>query len=96
MKILILSRYDRRGASSRLRTMQYIPYLSRAGFDVEVASLFDADYLDADVCRPAVYRFHETLLLEPASPTEKLRGSGMARKGGIALDTLADRKACVA
>ena len=41
MKILILSRYDRRGASSRLRTMQYIPYLSGAGFDVEVASLFD-------------------------------------------------------
>lgn len=46
MKILILSRYDRRGASSRLRTMQYIPYLSGAGFDVEVASLFDAEYLD--------------------------------------------------
>ena len=46
MKILILSRYDRRGASSRLRTMQYIRYLSGAGFDVEVASLFDAEYLD--------------------------------------------------
>jgi len=27
--------------------MQYIPYLSKAGFDVEVASLFDAEYLDA-------------------------------------------------
>ena len=26
--------------------MQYIPYLSEAGFDVEVASLFDAEYLD--------------------------------------------------
>jgi glycosyltransferase involved in cell wall biosynthesis len=26
--------------------MQYIPYLSGAGFDVEVASLFDAKYLD--------------------------------------------------
>jgi glycosyltransferase involved in cell wall biosynthesis len=26
--------------------MQYIPYLSGAGFDVEVASLFDAEYLD--------------------------------------------------
>lgn len=46
MKILILARYDRQGASSRLRTMQYIPYLVKAGFDVQVESLFDAQYLE--------------------------------------------------
>jgi len=45
MKLLIFSRYDRQGASSRLRTMQYIPYLNNIGFDVHVKSLFDANYL---------------------------------------------------
>lgn len=50
MKILILSRYDRQGASSRLRTMQYIPYLQAAGMEVDVSPLFDAAYL-ADMYR---------------------------------------------
>lgn len=45
MKITILSRYTRLGASSRLRTMQYVPALLQAGFEVEVASFFDDDYL---------------------------------------------------
>lgn len=45
MKVLILSRYDRQGASSRLRTLQYIPYLKASGLEVETASLFDAAYL---------------------------------------------------
>lgn len=55
MKLLILSRYDRQGASSRLRMMQYIPYLQAEGLEVEVSSLFDADYLKdmyAGVRRP--------------------------------------------
>ncbi|MEX3011471.1 glycosyltransferase family 4 protein [Hoeflea sp. TYP-13] len=47
MKLLILSRYDGRGASSRIRFLQYIPHLERAGFEVEVASFFDAAYLDS-------------------------------------------------
>lgn len=47
MKLLILSRYDRLGASSRLRLMQYLPYLTETGFEVEVASFFDAAYLKA-------------------------------------------------
>lgn len=46
-RLLILSRYDRQGASSRLRTMQYIPYLSAEGFEPQVASLFDAAYLQS-------------------------------------------------
>lgn len=46
MKVLLLSRYDRLGASSRLRTMQYLPALADAGIDVEVAPLFDSGYLE--------------------------------------------------
>lgn len=45
MKLLVLSRYDRQGASSRLRTMQYRPALEQAGFEVNYAPLFDAAYL---------------------------------------------------
>lgn len=45
MRVLLLSRYDRLGASSRLRSHQYLPYLSQAGFDVTVAPLFDDDYV---------------------------------------------------
>lgn len=44
-KILLLSRYSRMGASSRLRTMQYIPYLEEHGYDIHVSSLFDNNYL---------------------------------------------------
>nr|WP_319536029.1 glycosyltransferase family 4 protein [uncultured Vibrio sp.] len=44
-KLLVLSKYSRLGASSRLRTQQYIPYLNEAGFDVTVSSLYDDDYL---------------------------------------------------
>ncbi|MCD1636363.1 glycosyltransferase family 4 protein [Martelella mediterranea] len=46
MNILLLSRYSRLGASSRLRTMQYLPVLLREGFNVEVAPFFDDAYLD--------------------------------------------------
>jgi len=45
--LLILSRYSRMGASSRLRMLQYIPWLEAAGIRVEVASLFDDAYLEA-------------------------------------------------
>jgi glycosyltransferase involved in cell wall biosynthesis len=45
MKILLLSKYTRKGASSRLRTLQYLPYLAEHGFNVTVCSLFDDDYL---------------------------------------------------
>lgn len=45
MKILLLSKYSRTGASSRLRMLQYIPYLEKDGWDVVVANLLDDPYL---------------------------------------------------
>jgi glycosyltransferase involved in cell wall biosynthesis len=45
MKVLLLSKHSRMGASSRLRSLQYIPGLSAAGIDVRVSSLFDERYL---------------------------------------------------
>jgi glycosyltransferase involved in cell wall biosynthesis len=46
MNILLLSRYSRLGASSRLRTMQYLPILACEGLHVEVAPFFDDAYLE--------------------------------------------------
>lgn len=45
-KILLLSKYSRLGASSRLRTQQYIPYLAGSNIEVTVAPLFDDAYLE--------------------------------------------------
>lgn len=44
-RLVILSRYTRMGASSRVRTMLYAPYLSAAGLEPETRSLFDDAYL---------------------------------------------------
>jgi glycosyltransferase involved in cell wall biosynthesis len=43
--ILLLSRYERMGPSSRVRHYNYVPALERAGFDVTIAPLLDDDYL---------------------------------------------------
>jgi glycosyltransferase involved in cell wall biosynthesis len=45
MKVLLLSKYPRMGASSRLRTLQYLPALSAQGVHVTPRPLFDDDYL---------------------------------------------------
>tara|TARA_R100000935_G_scaffold19518_1_gene37508 strand:+ start:20447 stop:21517 length:1071 start_codon:yes stop_codon:yes gene_type:complete len=45
MKVLALTKYSRIGASSRLRTLQYLPLLEEQGFEFTVQSLFDDDYL---------------------------------------------------
>ncbi|KAF0286429.1 hypothetical protein BA899_09755 [Spiribacter sp. SSL99] len=47
MKVLILSRYGRKGASSRLRMMQYVPGLEASGCEVSVEHLFGDQYLEA-------------------------------------------------
>lgn len=44
-RVLMLTRYGRLGASSRVRSFAYVPHLQQAGFDVEVAPLFDDDYV---------------------------------------------------
>lgn len=45
MKILLLSRYANLGASSRLRALQYLPFLKDEGIDVTVAPLLDNNYV---------------------------------------------------
>lgn len=44
-KIAAFTRYSRMGASSRLRTYQYIPKLEEAGYEVEAFPLFGDEYL---------------------------------------------------
>lgn len=46
LNLLLLSRYDARGASSRLRTLQYVPALEAQGFVVTHLPLFGSAYLD--------------------------------------------------
>ncbi len=45
MKLLVLPRYDRLGASSRLRMMQYLPWLEATGAEVTLAPLFSDAYV---------------------------------------------------
>lgn len=47
MKVLLLSRYGSLGASSRVRYLQYLPYLISHGVDVSVTPLFSDKYLRA-------------------------------------------------
>lgn len=46
ISVLILSRHNEKAASSRLRTIQYIPHLEAAGARVSVAPFFDQTYLE--------------------------------------------------
>lgn len=45
MKILYLTKYTRKGASSRLRSYQYFPKLEEQGIQVDVSPLFNDMYL---------------------------------------------------
>ena len=45
-RVLALPRYTHKGASSRLRTLQYIDELSRRGIEFRLESLLDDVYLD--------------------------------------------------
>lgn len=47
LKVILFSKYSRMGASSRLRSMQYLPLLAEHGIDVEVRELFPDAYLQA-------------------------------------------------
>jgi len=46
MRVVLLSRYDRLAASSRVRSYQYIPYLRELGIAVESRPLFDDRYIE--------------------------------------------------
>ena len=45
MKVLLLSRYGNLGASSRIRSYQYLPYLHEQGIEVTLAPLLPDNYL---------------------------------------------------
>jgi len=45
MKVLLLSRYGHLGASSRVRSYQYLPYLKAQGIDVKVLPILNNDYV---------------------------------------------------
>lgn len=45
MRVLLLSRYTRQGASSRVRSYQFLPYLRDAGVEVTASPLLDEAYL---------------------------------------------------
>lgn len=45
MKITLLTRYSRLGASSRLRSYQFLPFLELDGFEIEAVPFFDDKYL---------------------------------------------------
>jgi glycosyltransferase involved in cell wall biosynthesis len=47
MRLLALSRYGRLGASSRLRTLQYLPWLERAGIHTVHHALLNDSYVQA-------------------------------------------------
>jgi len=44
-RVLLLARYGALGASSRVRSLQFLPCLEQHGLEVDVASLFDDDYV---------------------------------------------------
>jgi glycosyltransferase involved in cell wall biosynthesis len=47
MNVLVLTRYEDLGASSRYRMLQFLPYLQEHGFQVDVHSLLSNKYLTA-------------------------------------------------
>ena len=47
MRVLLLSRYSRLGASSRVRSLQYLPFLESKGWKVDVSPLFSDNYLQS-------------------------------------------------
>ncbi|MFK5981651.1 MAG: glycosyltransferase family 4 protein [Flavobacteriaceae bacterium] len=47
MKILYLTKYTRKGASSRLRSFQYFTFLRSSGVKIDTSPLFNEQYLNA-------------------------------------------------
>jgi len=47
VRVILFTKYPRLGASSRLRSLQYLPLLKANGVDIVVCPLFDEDYLNS-------------------------------------------------
>jgi glycosyltransferase involved in cell wall biosynthesis len=47
MRILLFTRYGRLGASSRVRSLQYLSFLEKSGWKVDVSPLFSDAYIQA-------------------------------------------------
>ena len=62
MKVLVLSRYVARGASSRLRMLQYLPVFAGYGWACAESPLLDEAYL------AAVYALSLIHISEPTRP----------------------------
>lgn len=56
MKVLLLSKYGRKGASSRVRSYQYLPYLRAHGVEIDTHALLDDDYLRSSYAGRAASR----------------------------------------
>lgn len=60
LRVLALPRYDQLGASSRLRTLQYLPALRAEGIEVDVHPLLDDRYVggiyNGSISKPRVMR----------------------------------------
>ncbi len=68
LRLLLLCRYDQQGASSRLRCLQYQPWLESAGIDFDVSAFFDGAMLLRKYKRGS-YSFWDTL----AAYTRRIR-----------------------
>ncbi len=45
-KIIFFTKYSHKGPSSRYRIFQYLPFYKKEGFNIEISSLLDDDYID--------------------------------------------------
>jgi glycosyltransferase involved in cell wall biosynthesis len=55
LKVLVLTRYDRLGSSSRVRFLQFLPKLVERGFAFDVLPLLSNDYIEAIYSQEAIY-----------------------------------------
>jgi glycosyltransferase involved in cell wall biosynthesis len=47
LKVLVLTRYERLGSSSRVRFLQFLPKLAERGFEFDIVPLLSNDYVEA-------------------------------------------------
>lgn len=60
LNVLMLTKYERNGASSRYRSLQYLEHFRRSGIQCTVSPLFSAGYLDHKYDRGATSKYEAT------------------------------------